>query len=151
MNNLNQTPEVPTLGPHDYEQLMIATAAGTYKGIRYLDLETEQGIYIYFENNRIRQKSLGDWTTWLKAQSVYVHPDDFGALCTFLNPERMYHNTLFYDYNQLRNFHNLHKSLLAESLLVYYVSLSHIIPYLSLRLAQGNRLQQHPLYYTNDS
>ena len=89
MNNLNQTPEVPTLGPHDYEQLMIATAAGTYKGIRYLDLETEQGIYIYFENNRIRQKSLGDWTTWLKAQSVYVHPDDFGALCTFLNPERL--------------------------------------------------------------
>lgn len=49
MNSLNQEQNDHELILQDYEQLLITTAAGTYKGIRRLDLESEQAVYIYFE------------------------------------------------------------------------------------------------------
>ena len=85
MNSLNQEQNDHELILQDYEQLLITTAAGTYKGIRRLDLESEQAVYIYFEKNHIKQEPLGSWADWIEGQKKHVHPDDFIKLKEFFS------------------------------------------------------------------
>ncbi len=69
----------------NYEQILIATAADNYKGIRRVDLGTGESEYISFENGRIHQVEIGDWMTWVESQRKNVHPKDFERLMDFLD------------------------------------------------------------------
>ena len=73
----------------NYEQIFLATASDTYKGIRQLDLESGFSEYIYFENNMVKQKNIGDWMTWLKTQQNNIHPHDWNRIRDFLTLEHI--------------------------------------------------------------
>ena len=57
-----------------YEQILVATATDTYKGIRRLDLETGQSDYLFFKNQGVQQIATGDWSAWVNTQEKNVHP-----------------------------------------------------------------------------
>jgi signal transduction histidine kinase/CheY-like chemotaxis protein/ABC-type amino acid transport substrate-binding protein len=60
-----------------YEQMLITTVSDTYKGMRRVDMETQNAEYFYFKNGQIEKTDLGDWTLWLKNQAQYIHPEDY--------------------------------------------------------------------------
>lgn len=74
---------------HDYEQILLATASDTYKGIRRLDLDSERSEYIFFQDNQIKYKDIGDWTSWLQKQEQNVHPHDWKRMSEFLSIEHI--------------------------------------------------------------
>ena len=61
----------------NYENILLAIAAETYKGIRLLDLETADSDYICFENDGINRTKIGDWMCWLKTQEKNIYPEDW--------------------------------------------------------------------------
>ena len=67
-----------------YEQILVATATDTYKGIRRLDLETGQSDYLFFKNQGVQQIATGDWSAWVNTQEKNVHPHDWNRLREFL-------------------------------------------------------------------
>jgi signal transduction histidine kinase/CheY-like chemotaxis protein/ABC-type amino acid transport substrate-binding protein len=71
-----------------YEQILITTATDTYKGVRRVDLDTQQAEYINF-NGKIKQTDIGNWTEWLEGQRVNIHPDDFDRIRNFLSIENL--------------------------------------------------------------
>jgi signal transduction histidine kinase/ABC-type amino acid transport substrate-binding protein/BarA-like signal transduction histidine kinase len=60
-----------------YEQMLITTVSDTYKGMRRVDMETQNAEYFYFKNGQIEKTDLGDWTLWLQNQAQYIHPEDY--------------------------------------------------------------------------
>lgn len=73
----------------NYENILLATAAETYKGIRLLDLETGNADYICFENDSIKKTQIGDWMTWLKSQEKIILPQDWQELYEVLNIDNL--------------------------------------------------------------
>ncbi len=63
-----------------YEQMLITTAAGMYRGVRQVDLRDLSVIYYSFEDNHIAIRDKGNWNAWLAEQEHYVHPDDVEKL-----------------------------------------------------------------------
>lgn len=61
----------------NYENILLAIAAETYKGIRLLDLETADSDYICFENDGINRTKIGEWMCWLKTQEKNIYPEDW--------------------------------------------------------------------------
>jgi len=60
-----------------YEQMLLTTASGIYRGVRQVDMSDFSMVYLSFENNRILTQEKGDWHTWLQGQVSNVHPDDW--------------------------------------------------------------------------
>ncbi len=72
-----------------YEQMLVTTASGMYKGVRQIDLSDFTMIYLSFGEDHITRQDKGDWDTWLKGQEQYVHPDDLGRLKEKLSTENL--------------------------------------------------------------
>lgn len=72
-----------------YENILVATASETYKGIRLLDLETADSDYIYFENDGINRTKIGDWMDWLHSQQKNIYPEDWEDLYEVLHIDNL--------------------------------------------------------------
>ncbi len=72
-----------------YEQMLVMTASGMYKGMRQVDLSDGSMIYLSFEDNHIISQYMGDWNTWLEGQAQNLHPDDMGKLKEKLRIENL--------------------------------------------------------------
>ncbi|MGN0385091.1 MAG: diguanylate cyclase domain-containing protein [Lachnospiraceae bacterium] len=73
----------------DYAQILTATASDISKGIRRIDLETGQTDYLYFEDQHLKKKEIGDWTAWVESQKQYVYPGDYIRLKKFACMENL--------------------------------------------------------------
>lgn len=73
----------------NYENILLAIAAETYKGIRLLDLETGNVDYICFENDSIKKTQIGDWMTWLKSQDKNILSQDWQEIYEVLNIDNL--------------------------------------------------------------
>ncbi len=63
-----------------YEQMLVVTASGMYKGVRQVDLSDCSTTFLSFEDNHITSQPKEDWNTWLEGQEKYIHPDDIRKL-----------------------------------------------------------------------
>ncbi len=72
-----------------YEQILITTATDTYKGVRRVNLETQQAEYIRFNDGQIIETQIGKWTDWITNQKKNVHPDDFNKVLKFFSMENL--------------------------------------------------------------
>lgn len=73
----------------DYAQILTATASDISKGIRRIDLETGHTDYLYFEDQHLKKKEIGDWTAWVESQKKYVYPSDYKRLKEFACMENL--------------------------------------------------------------
>jgi len=61
---------------HQYEQILVMTASGMYRGAWQVDLDDFSAVYLSFEDNHITPREKVDWNEWLEGQELYVCPDD---------------------------------------------------------------------------
>lgn len=99
-----------------YEQILTATVADTSKGIRRVDLNTEETDYFYFENNCLKQTRFGNWTDWFDTQEKYIQPTDYENVKTFLSINQLramergvtyrtnYHSAKRYEDDEARSY-----------------------------------------------
>ncbi len=74
---------------HQYEQILLMTASGMYKGVRQIDLSDFSMLYLSFKDNHITPLYKVDWSTWLEGQKEHVHPDDMEKLRERLSVENL--------------------------------------------------------------
>ena len=81
--------EESTKKVENYEQILIAVASDTSKGIRTVNLENGRCNHFYFKNNKIIVDVIGDWEKWLVTQTKNVNPDDYDSLYSNLCMSRL--------------------------------------------------------------
>ncbi len=74
---------------HQYEQMLVMTASGMYKGAWQVDLGDFSTVYLSFENHHITPGDKKDWNTWLNSQEEHIHPDDWEELKEKLSVEKL--------------------------------------------------------------
>lgn len=72
-----------------YEQMLVMTASGIYKGAWQVDLSSFSTVYLSFEDNHITPWEEEDWNTWLERQEQYVHPEDVERIKEKLSVENL--------------------------------------------------------------
>lgn len=81
--------KIRELQMREYEQLLIVSAAYTYKGILQLELDTLLTRRLMIRNGEISVEDVGNWEKYVEHQIAFVHPDDAEQVADSLNIDRL--------------------------------------------------------------